>query len=74
METDAGAGNTLYVSGQDTELAHKSQEWGHDFDMVKAIFLLTTVVFLHSDQPFHIKRVWTFLLFGSGNSIGMARF
>ncbi|MBD53512.1 MAG: hypothetical protein CMM05_00285 [Rhodopirellula sp.] len=74
METDAGAGNTLYVSGQDTELAHKSQEWGHDFDMVKAIFLPTTVVFLHSDQPFHIKRVWTFPLFGSGISIGMARF
>ena len=74
METDAGAVNTLYLSGQDTELAHKSQEWGRDFDMLMPIFLLTTGLSLHSSQPFPIKRPSTFRLFGSGNPMGLARF
>ncbi len=72
--TETVAGYTLYLSGQDTELVHKSQECGRDFDMLKPIFLPTMVVYLHSGELFPIKRVWRFPLFGSGNSIRLARF
>ncbi|OUX51520.1 MAG: hypothetical protein CBE43_03370 [Rhodopirellula sp. TMED283] len=66
METETGAGNTIHVSAQDTELGNKSQEWSRDFDMVKSIFFVHSGRFptpgpgvsheLRLDPP--IIRVW----------------